>query len=307
MQYPSRRDFLTQAATIAAGLAATPLAVKALAAETSSPEIRLGLVTYMWGADWDLPTLLENLAKTKILAVELRTGHAHRVEPSLNADQRREVRKRFDESPVKCIGMGSAEEFHQPDPKAVEKAIENTKAFIKLSHDIGGSGVKVRPNALPKGVPVEKTIEQIGKALNVVGAFGESYGQQIRLEVHGGAARLPIIKQIMDVASHPNVAVCWNSNVSDLEKPGLEYNFNLVKARLGYTTHVRPLDSADYPFQEFIRLLVKACYRGWLLLEAGGKPADRIAALVHQRQLFERMLAAAIGGAAPLPLRGRVG
>ena len=46
------------------------------------------------------------------------------------------------------------------------------------------------------------------------------------------AARLSIIRQIMDVATHPNVGVCWNSNDEDLRKPGLEYNFNLVKNRL---------------------------------------------------------------------------
>ena len=191
--------------------------------------------------------------------------------------------------------MGSAEEFHSPDKALVDKAIENTKAYIKLSHDVGGSGVKVRPNALPKGVPVEKTCEQIGKALNVVGAFGADYGQQIRLEVHGGAARLPIIKQIMDVASHPNVGVCWNSNVSDLEQPGLESNFDLVKARLGRTTHVRQLDSKDYPFAELMKLYVKANYQGWWLLEAGGKkaPEDRVQALREQKQIFDRILAAA--------------
>ncbi len=108
------------------------------------------------------------------------------------------------------------------------------------------------------------------------------------------AARLPVIKQIMDVATHPNVAVCWNSNNSDLEKPGLEYNFNLVKARLGATTHVRELDTPGYPWQELATLFVKAGYQGWWLLEAGGKdPADRVAAIAHQRELFEGFMAKA--------------
>ena len=45
--------------------------------------------------------------------------------------------------------------------------------------------MKVRPNGLPKEVPEEKTLEQIGKALRQVAAFGAGYGQEIRLEVHG--------------------------------------------------------------------------------------------------------------------------
>jgi len=258
-------------------------------------DMAFGMVTYQWGADWDLPTLIANCAQTKVLSVELRTTHAHGVEPQLNDSQRREVKQRFADSPVTLVGLGSAEDFHRPEPGAVEKAIENTKAFVRLSHDVGGSGVKVRPNDLPKSVPVEKTIEQIGKALNVVGAYAADYGQQIRLEVHGGCARLPIIKQIMDIATHPNVAVCWNSNVADLQEPGLEYNFNLVKDRLGQTVHVRTFTSPDYPWQDLISLLVKADYRGWVLLEAGTKVEDRVQALVEQKALFEAMRAKAQG------------
>ncbi|MGA2502290.1 MAG: TIM barrel protein [Tepidisphaeraceae bacterium] len=292
MIHTSRRDFLRHTAAAAAFAALAP---NISAADKPAASTAFGLVTYQWGRDWDLPTLIKNCTVTKVLGVELRTTHAHGVEPKLTADQRQEVKKRFDDSPVKLVGLGSIEEFHDPDPKKLEQAIENTKAFIKLSHDVGGSGVKVRPNDLPKGVPPEKTIEQIGKSLNIVGAFGADYGQQIRLEVHGGCARLPIIKQIMDVATHPNVAVCWNSNDSDKEQPGIEHNFNLVKPRLGKTTHVRQLDTPGYPFLDVLKLFVQAGYDGWWLLEAGGKdPADRVAALARQRELFEQMLAKAI-------------
>jgi sugar phosphate isomerase/epimerase len=297
MPIHSRRDFLKAAVSLSAGaVAAAPLfSAAAASSEPAGSDLHFGMVTYMWGAKWDVPTLLENLAKTNVLGVELRTSHAHGVEPSLNADQRAEVKKRFADSPVKLVGLGSAEEYHKPDPAAVQRAIENTKAFVKLSHDVGGSGVKVRPNDLPKGVPVEKTIEQIGKALNACGAFAADYGQQIRLEVHGGASKLPVIKQIMDVADHPSVGVCWNSNNSDLDQPGLEHNFNLVKARLGNTAHVRPLDTPGYPWADLVALFVRANFRGWLLLEAGGTPADPIAALKQQRELFESMLAKAKG------------
>lgn len=265
----------------------------ALGDEKLGQRMAFGMVTYQWGKDWDLPTLLANCARAKIEGVELRTGHAHKVERDLNARQRAEVRKRFADSPVTLVGIGTAEEFHHPDKAALEKAIEATKAFIELSHDVGGSGVKVRPNDLPQSVPEEKTIEQIGKALNVVAAYGEGFGQQIRLEVHGKCAPLPIMKRILDVAVHPNVGLCWNSNATDLAGEGLAANFQLVKARFGATAHVRPLDSPDYPFAELIRLFVQMDYEGWILLEAGGAPRDPIRDLIRQRELFEQYVAAA--------------
>ena len=115
--------------------------------------------------------------------------------------------------------------------EVLKKSIEDTKKYIILCHDIGASGIKVKPNQFHDGVPHEKTLEQIGKSLNILGAYGADYGQEIRLEVHGpGTSELPNIKAIMDVADHPNVGVCWNCNDVDLHGEGLEYNFNSIKA-----------------------------------------------------------------------------
>jgi len=291
----SRREFLKRSICLGGALLSAGRLSGAFAqtADKRGSSMAFGLVTYLWGADWDLPTLIGSLEKSKVLGVELRTTHAHGVEPSLTPQQRKEVKKRFQDSPATLVGLGSNERFDDPDPERLKAAIEATKAFVKTSHDVGSSGVKVKPNSFHKNVPHEKTIEQIGKSLNVVGAFAADYGQQIRLETHGQCAPPPIIKQIMDIADHRNVAVCWNSNAPDLAGRGLEYNFNLLKDRLGATVHVRTLQTPSYPFQELIGLLVRMDYAGWLLLEAGGKPKDPVKALAEQGELFKKMVAKA--------------
>ena len=48
-----------------------PLTVQAMVKKS---EMKLGLVTYLWGRDWDLPTLIANCEKTGFLGVELRTA-----------------------------------------------------------------------------------------------------------------------------------------------------------------------------------------------------------------------------------------
>jgi len=289
----SRRDFLKRSmlvgsAALSAGALGAPFA---FAADKPGSKMKLGLVTYLWAKDWDLPTIIANCEKSRVLAVELRTTHKHGVERHLTAAQRKEARKRFDDSPVIFLGPGSNERFDHPDPARLEKAIEATKEFVKLSRDVGGSGVKVKPNSFHKGVERSRTIEQIGKSLNIVGKFAADYGQQIRLEVHGSCCELPTIKQIMDVADNPNVGVCWNSNRQDLQGKGLEYNFNLVKDRFGATAHVRELNVGNYPYQKLISLFVKMDYDGWISLECRTKPTDPIKALIEQREIFEKMVA----------------
>ncbi|GIW96414.1 MAG: hypothetical protein KatS3mg110_4455 [Pirellulaceae bacterium] len=249
-----------------------------------------GLVTYMWAADWTLDELLERCAAAEVRGVELRTTHRHGVEPDLSPQQRRLVAQKFAASHVTLVGLGSNERLDHPDPDALRQAVETVKAFVRLSHDVGGTGVKVKPDRFHPNVPQEKTIQQIGQTLNELAEFAEGFGQQIRLEVHGQCAPLPIIRKILDVATHPNVAICWNSNAQDLEGDGLEANFRLVADRLGATCHVRELDRTDYPYAKLIELLVDVDYEGWVMTEATSKLDDPVAALRHQRELFAQLV-----------------
>ena len=289
----TRRGFLQSSATglAAATLASLPRLARAND-EAAGPAMRFGLVTYQWGKDMDLPTLIDACEKSGLLGIELRTEHAHRVEPNLSDAQRQEVRKRFEDSPVELVGYGSNAQFHEDDPQKVRENIELTRQYVRLMHDCGGGGVKVKPNGFARGVPQEKTIAQIGRALNIVAAYGADFGQKIRVEAHGsGTSALPVMKAIFDVADHPNVGICWNSNGEDLQGDGLAANFNLVKHRFGDTVHVRELNDGDYPYAELMRLFLDMNYSGWILLEGRKEPADKITAMIQQREVFEKLTA----------------
>ncbi|MEW6159519.1 MAG: sugar phosphate isomerase/epimerase family protein, partial [Verrucomicrobiota bacterium] len=229
--------------------------------------MRIGTVTYNLGKDWDVETLIRNCEAARFEGVELRTTHKHGVEVNLTKPQRQDVKKRFRDSNVELMGLGSAFDYHTPDPSKLRKDIEATKEYIVLAHDVGASGVKVRPNGLPKEVPVEKTLEQIGKSLRELGQFADGYGQQIRLEVHGtGTSLLPNIKRMIDVADHSAVGVCWNSNQTDLDGEGFDHNFNLVKDKI-FTVHMRDLFLEEYPFRKLLTRLTEIGYTGYCLAE----------------------------------------
>lgn len=287
-----RRQFLKKTLLATAGIGYVPhLANAAYAPNKSAKGMRFGLVTYLWGKDMDLPTLLDVCEKSGVLGVELRTQHAHGVEPELSKLQRAEVRKRFADSPVELVGYGSNAQYHENDPAKVKANIALTKEYLSLMHDCGGSGVKVKPNGFVNDVPREKTIEQIGLSLNEVAKFGEELGQEIRVEVHGrGTSELPVVRDIFKVATHPNATVCWNSNDVDLDGAGLGENFDMVKDRFGSTVHIRELNVGNYPYPELMKKFNEMDYQGWILLEARTNPADKISALIEQRKIFERMI-----------------
>ncbi len=285
----NRRRFLQEvslAATALAGSRSLSLAAGEPPAPAARPgRMRLGLVTYNLARSWDLATLIKNCEATQFEGVELRTTHAHGVEVTLTPAQRAEVRRRFADSRVELFGLGSAFDYHTPNPDQLRRDIEATKDYIRLAHDVGASGVKVRPNALPPEVPVVRTLEQIGRALRELGRFGADYGQQIRLEVHGaGTALLPHIKTIMDVANHPNVGVCWNSNQTDLAGAGFDANFDLVKDRI-VEVHLRDLYLEEYPWRRLLTRLKEIGYTGFCLAEIP-ESADPLRVMRYFRALW---------------------
>ena len=93
MSVIDRRRFLAAGALGAAALRAAPAAEPSAAKdEDKKPKFRLGLVTYNVAAQWDLPSLLKACQATGVSPVELRTTHAHGIEPSLGTDQRADVK-----------------------------------------------------------------------------------------------------------------------------------------------------------------------------------------------------------------------
>lgn len=289
----SRRDFLRQ--TVCAALGAGALATQGpwcLAQEPAVKKARLrfGFTTYTWGKDWDIPVLIANLTKAEVYGAELRTssGYAHGVELTLTDPQRREVRQRFADSPITLVGLASGERMDWPEPDKLREAIENSKAFVKLSHDIGGSGVRVFPNQFHPNVPRDQTIAQIARALNQIGQFAADYGQEVRLEAHGNAGELTTIADIMDQVTQPSVRVKLNSDLRDAAE--FEQRFARVKDRLGRTLHLHNLKDSKFPYALQTRLLMSIGWDGWALLEVSDAVEDRVAALIEQRQLWERLI-----------------
>ena len=117
----TRREFMVRSTQGAVGiLAATALTscntLKVSSKDKQGSKIRFGLVTYELAKDWDLPTLLKNCETAKVYGVELRSTHAHGVEPTLNEQQRKDVKKRFADSSVTLVGLGAKIGFDSPDP-----------------------------------------------------------------------------------------------------------------------------------------------------------------------------------------------
>ena len=271
MTIPTRRRFLEFATAVGLSSVGTNRAVAGGDQKKASCKFRLGIVTYNIAANWDLATILRVCQRVGLSPVELRTTHKHGVEPALNRSARKDVRQRFADAGIDIWGCGTICEFHSPDPAVVARNIEQCKGFIQLAADIGGRGVKVRPNGLPNNVPAEKTLEQIGQALGKCGKAAAEAGIEVWLEVHGkGTSHPPHIQTIMQRCGHSSVGLTWNSNATDVKDGSVSEYFRMLSPWIR-SCHINEFYSG-YPYRELFRLFRDVGYDRVTLAEIEGMP-----------------------------------
>jgi len=219
--------------------------------------------------------------------------YKHGVEIDISDARRREVKTMFADSAIKLVGIASPERFDSPEAAKLAAAIEGAKAHVKLSHDVGATGVRVFPNDFHKEVPEEQTIAQIAKALNAVGKFAADYGQMVRLENHGSAGRLTTLRRILDMIDQKNVRVKLNSDAKDAVGNSFAQNFALVKDRLGDTLHMHELGNSEFPYELQWSLLIAQGWEGWCFVENSAKVPDRAQALIEQHRIWDEQVARA--------------
>ncbi len=261
----NRRNFV-----VGAGATIASSAFKLVAANQTNagPGFHLGAVTYNTLKEFDVDTIIRVLQEARFEGVELRTGHKHGVEPSIGAEQRKQVRRKFEQSKVRLVSYGTTCRFQSPDPAERERQLDVAKQFVDLAHDTGARGIKIQPMGFPDGVPIPTTIQNFGNSLHQLGDYGLSKGVEIWVEVHGrGTSDPPNAAAILKAAAHQNVGACWNSNDTDIVNGSVRPSFELLKPWIR-SVHINELADDRYPWRELFTLLREAKYDRYTFAEA---------------------------------------
>ena len=125
----------------------------------------------------------------------------------------------------------------------------------------------MRPNGLPKDVPEEKTLEQIGRALAECGAFAKEHGVEIWVEVHGeqheapvahapdhGRLRPPERRPDLELERHRRVRRLGRERPSSCSGPSS-------------AAATSPTCASGYPYRELFALLGQSGFAGFTLCE----------------------------------------
>jgi len=251
--------------------------------------MKLGLLTFNIAKEWDLDTLLEKVKELKFDGVEFRVDseHRHGVELERTKEERAEIRKKCEDAGVVVCGLGSGCKYDSPDENDVRENIERTKRLLELCADVGASGLKVFGNNFheKEGIPREKTIEQVGKAVAECAKTAEDLGVDLRFEMHGDFTAPDDCLKVVELADSPRICLIFNCNKTDPIDGTIAPTLLKVMPHVRHV-HLHDLSDENFPYDELVRLLRQNNFEGFCVAEIK-ESADPERVLTYYRALWK--------------------
>ena len=139
--------------------------------------MKLGLLTYNLGRDWNLEKLIEVSKKYGYAGIEFRVDseHKHGVEVDSGKKARKEIKNRLEDAYIEAIGIGTSSRFESNEAGIRKENIERAKKCVELASDIDAKYIRVFGNQFQAGSDREEVVKWVGEALAEINEFAKPY------------------------------------------------------------------------------------------------------------------------------------
>lgn len=266
----ARRDFLQRLATI---MAVFPATLRA-----ADGRLPIGFST-LGCPSWDWTKILDFAQRNGFAAVELR-GLAGTMDlpsrPEFAAGQIEQSKKEISSRGLRISCVSSSANMHDTGPEH-EKQLADARRFIDLASRLGVPYVRVFGNKLVG--PQAAAVEHIAGSLRELGDYSGPKNVTVILESHGDFTTSPVLKEILEKAASPHVALLWDAHNTFVE--GKEDPEVTVRELGKYICHTHLKDArlvngqdsyvltgrGDVPVKRQVELLTGIGYAGYFSFE----------------------------------------
>lgn len=168
-------------------------------------------------------------------------------------------------------------QFH--DGNRLQESLEEGLETIDLAASMGVPYIRVFGDQIPNADEEEAIMARAASGLQRLGEYGETLGVSVLLETHGDFSSSDRILAVLNRTSSPAIGVIWDLHhtIERASEP-----LELTWSKLGrYIRHAHIKDAVikngkerltlvgegDLPIKEWISLLKKVNYDGWLSFE----------------------------------------
>ena len=157
--------------------------------------------------DWRFDEIIEAAGRFGYHGIEFRcdAGHNHGVEATTSALRRRELATRLERADIEPVCLATSLTFLDDD------VMDQVPARLELAGDIGFEGVRVFCGVQPPGMGRDQAINRAASQLRLAADFADEYGVQIWLETHDSAGKAMDAAEIVHLADHPAIGLCWDN------------------------------------------------------------------------------------------------
>lgn len=138
----------------------------------------------------------------------LDSKHAHGVEVSAGAQQRRQFREQARGAGVAVACLATSLKYS--DPSATEQVVADTHERIDLAGDVGAPVMRVFGGKIPDGLGRERATELVADSLGRVADHAASRGVTVCVETHDDWCDPAHLAAVLRRVNHPAVAANWD-------------------------------------------------------------------------------------------------
>ncbi len=213
---------------------------------------------------WEIERIVRFARKAGYDGVEIRVeaGHRHGVSVKSTKDERKYVRKLFEEEGVEVSSIATSVQFSHPDPAERQLNIEAAKKHIELASDLNAKVIRIFAGRNVAEM-TDEVAGYVAEAFTEVGEYAEEYGVCPLLEtLHDIVKSAEDALMVLRKVKTSNFGILWNH--SDID----QHSFNLLGDRIKhFHVHDEVLDPQNKNVLKLAKLMKSVNFDGYISLE----------------------------------------
>lgn len=199
--------------------------------------------------------------------------HAHGVEVTATAAERRAMREQIRASGVAACCLATSVRY--ADPAAEAEMVKQTLDRIDLAADVGAPAIRVFGGQIPAGLSREAAVAHVAKCLRAVADRAAERKVSVCLETHDDWCDPAHVAEVLKRVDHPWIACNWDvmhpvrmgfatvTRSFEILQPWIRHT-HLHDGVGGKNLKLVPIGTGDIDHKTFVRCLKSMHYKGYL-------------------------------------------
>lgn len=200
----------------------------------------------------------------------LDANHAHGVEVTTTADERRAIRQQAEAAGIPLVCLATSLKY--ADPAQSDEMLRQTHERIDLAGDIGVPVIRVFGGRIPEGLGRDGAVEQVVRSLNQVADHAAERGVTLCFETHDDWCDPANVAAVLQRVNHPAIAANWDiMHPVKTAKVTMDSAFETLKPWIrhlhihdGTPTELAPIGTGQIDHRRAVELLTGVGYEGYL-------------------------------------------